>query len=98
MISQVIPRFCGVGTIELVVCRPGGVVSRHIDIHPSSAARSWTCWLPEGRWRSCLLILVCRTRLFAYAISRSASASLFLALIIQVSHTPRHVTPVQPEY
>ena len=27
-----------------------------------SAARSWTCWLLEGRWRLCQLILECRSR------------------------------------
>ena len=32
------------------------------NVRLSSAERFWTCWLLAGRWRLCLLILVCRIR------------------------------------
>ena len=50
--------------------RQGGV-SCHIDIRPSSAEWSWTCWLLEGRWRLCKLISVCRIRPFTTGASRT---------------------------
>ena len=58
-----ITHFRGVGIFEPVGVgtREGGVLYR-IDIHPSSAEGSSTCWLPAGHWRHCELISVCRTR------------------------------------
>ena len=45
------------------------------NVHPSFAARSWTCWLLAGRWRLCQLILVCRTRPFTTGDARTLSTA-----------------------
>ena len=52
-----VTRFRGVGILESVgvLTRRGGVSCR-TDIHPSAAAKFWTCWLLAGRW--CLYLLI----------------------------------------